>query len=184
MNDVEEMIGLLRDGFINIGGNKAAFWHEALHANSSLFNGCLEVAFSDEHPTAWRACYLIDATTEKYPELLRPHVEKLCERLSSLDNSSQKRHFTRMLSRSVIPEKWLGTVINTCFEWLYAAEPPAVKVHCMQIIFEAGKTEPDLLVELKAIIEEQWDTASKGFRSRGGKLLTAIGAQRKRNGNS
>ncbi|PSK84656.1 hypothetical protein [Prolixibacter denitrificans] len=184
MESPEEMIELLRGGFVNFGGSQSGFWHEALHSNAALFNRCLEAAFSDELPTAWRACYLIDNTTEKYPELLEPHIEKFCERLPSLSNSSQKRHFARMLTRCVIPEEWLGTVVNTCFEWLYSQEPAAVKVHCMQIIFHAGKKEPDLLQELKAIIEEQWEMESKGFRSRGGKLLAAIEDQRKMNGNS
>jgi len=183
MESVEEMIEMLRGGFVNIGGNQSGFWHEALHSNPALFNRCLEVAFSDEHPAAWRACYLIDNTTEKYPEQLEPHIGKFCERLPSLENSSQKRHFARILTRVAIPEEWLGIVINTCFDWLYSQEPPAVKVHCMQIIFQAGKKEPDLLQELKAIIEEQWDTEGKGFRSRGRKLLAAIDAQRKMDGN-
>ena len=175
---------VLRGGFIHFGGSRAGFWHDMLHQHPELFTRCLEAAFSDEHPTAWRACYLIDNTTEKYPELLEPHIEKFCKRLPSLNNSSQKRHFTRMLTRSAIPEAWLGTVVSTCFKWICSQEPPAVKVHCMQIIFQAGEKEPDLLQELKIVIEAQWEVEGKGFRSRGRKLLKAIGDQRKMKGNS
>jgi hypothetical protein len=184
MERAVEMIELLRGGFSHFGGSQSSFWQETLHRNSALFDQCLQAAFSDEHPTAWRACYLIDHTTEKYPELLEPHIAKFCERLPSLANSSQKRHFVRMLTRCRIPEEWLGTVVHTCFGWLHSQEPTAVKVHCMQLIFQAGRREPDLWQELKVTIEAQWDAESKGFRSRGRKLLAAMGAQRKMNGNS
>lgn len=146
----------------------------AAAADQKLFQQILEVAFGNVKQAGWRAAWIIDKTTEKDNGRLTPHIERMARHLPHLTNSSQKRHFTRMLVRNELPETVLGIVVDCCFIWLASNEPAAVKVNSMQLIYNITRHEPELGPELAAVIESRFDLESKAFQSRGRKILKAL----------
>jgi hypothetical protein len=82
------------------------------------------------------------------------------------------RNTMRLLQDVDIPKKYQGRVMNSCFEFIQAPETPiAVKAFSLTVLQHLSGEYPDILPELKLIIEEQWEQAPPAFRSRAKKIL-------------
>ena len=69
----------------------------------------------------------------------------------------------------------MGQLVDLCFErMLSGTVPVAIKVHCMEILFNIVKAEPDLKGELRLAIESRMNQETAGFRSRGRKILKQL----------
>jgi len=80
-----------------------------------------------------------------------------------------------MLSRHEIPEELLVQVVDRCFELLSPAEPIAVRVNAMQVLFNISQREPDFKQELTAVLEGLLEEGgSAGFINRTEKLLRKL----------
>jgi uncharacterized membrane protein len=140
-----------------------------------LFAQLMKVFLRDEEPVSRRAAWVIDNVSERYPELIKPYLSNLAERLSTFNHGGMKRHSLRILARSPLPDEHLGTLINLCFDWLTSArEAVAAKIFCMEILYRIAQTEPDLRKELADSIEWRMQEETPGFRNKGAKLLKKI----------
>ena len=62
--------------------------------------------------------------------------------------------------------------MSTCFEFIQSPETPiAIKAFSLSILANLSSLYPDILGELKLIIEEQWEQATPAFRSRAKRIL-------------
>jgi hypothetical protein len=137
-----------------------------------LFNDFMAIYLANEEPVSRRAAWAVDTYAEQYPEMLAPYLEIMVEALASFEHDGLKRHTLRMLSRSQLPKENLGKLINICFDLLVSVpEAPAIKVHCMEILYRVSETEPDLKKELADSIEWRMNEETAGFRARGRKIL-------------
>ena len=131
--------------------------------------------FDDEWFLNQRAAYPLTFIAEKYPQLFEKHLEPAIYQLRQPKHNAVKRNTLRILTTYKIPEHLRGTVVDICFDFLAShQEPVAVKMFSMVILFEEGKKEPDLLQELKILIEDQMERSTAGFTSRGRKILKYI----------
>lgn len=74
-----------------------------------------------------------------------------------------------------MPTEWLIYFTSFCFNVLLSStEPPAVKVHAMEILYKAACREPDLRQELIDTIEWRFSEESAGIRCRGEKILKRL----------
>ena len=143
-----------------------------------LFSLLMEVALYNSEQKTWRAAYVADKIHDDYPELLLPYIDKMVEQLPKEKNLSKKRHFLKLLSMNEIPEKHFGFLVDFCFETMASEEPPAVRVHAMQILFNISEKEPDLKPEVLAQIEHEIEFHSTaGIISRGSKLAGKLRKQ-------
>ena len=144
-----------------------------------LFSGLMEIALYHPNQKTWRAAYLADKIHDDYPELILPYIELIIKQLTAETNSSKKRHFLKLLSMNDIPENHFGFLVDYCLEKLTSAkEPPAVRVHAMQILYNISEKEPDLKPEILAIIEHEIEYhATAGIISRGSKLVKKLKIQ-------
>ena len=86
-----------------------------------------------------------------------------------------KRNLLRILQHHSIPESLWGHAADQCFGFLSdPAEPVAVKVFSMSVLYNLTHEIPELGRELKILIEDQFPYGSPGFKSRGGKILKAL----------
>ncbi len=71
-----------------------------------------------------------------------------------------------------IPEVYHGIVMNGCFNFIEnPATAPAIKAYSMTTVYNLSKHYPEILQELKTIIENNWDNETPAFKSRGKKIL-------------
>jgi len=158
--------------------NLAFAIREIVH-HPELFSVLMEIALYNPEQKSWRAAYLVDKIHDDYPELLLPFIEPVIEQLKTENNSSKKRHFLKLLSMNKIPAKHFGFMVDYCIGALTSAkEPPAVRVHAMQILYNISETEPELKPEILAIIENEMEYhATAGIISRGSKITQKLRKQ-------
>jgi len=140
--------------------------------SESHFKNLLQLALHDKDPVAWRACWILDGSDELKPGLARKHISKIVKALPGLESMGTLRSLLRLLTRYDIPEDEQGLLIDLCFSYLVSAKyPVAVKAHAMQIVYHHVLLYPELKDELIAVIEDQSQNNSVGFKARGSILI-------------
>jgi hypothetical protein len=142
----------------------------------ALFDELFQAFLRNEEPVSRRAAWVVDIVTEKFPELLIPHLGHILSMLPKFKHDGLKRHSLRMLDRSPLPDgDELGKLITICFEWLLSPrEAVAVKIYCMDLLFRISRIEPDLKNELADSIEYRMREETAGFKNRGQKMLDKL----------
>jgi hypothetical protein len=179
VNDIPDKIddSILLQSIFTTGVNELKFWNEALKRDIKLFERIFQFIFSEDHRLAWRSGWIIDNASEQFPELLSGRLPEIISALLTTKDASLKRHFTRILCRSEIPEEFQGATVNRCFELLVPVEPAAVRVNSMQLLFNLTQQLPDLQGELILVIENLIEEGgSAGFMNRAEKLLRKLRA--------
>ncbi|RLD45199.1 MAG: hypothetical protein DRI86_05885 [Bacteroidetes bacterium] len=131
-----------------------------------------EIMISNKHPHSWRAAWSIFHLVEKQKELMRPYLSEIIKLLLSFKYDGQKREMMKVLLLFPTTDLEMGKLVGICFRILdNPNESLAVRVHAMQIIFNISEIELEIKPELKSTIIHHLDNSSKGFKSRGNKLL-------------
>ena len=149
------------------------------------FDLLMEIALNSQEKNSWRAAWMADKIHDNYPNLIKPYLGKMVERLNNSLQVGKKRHFLKLISLNDIPEEYHGFLVNYCLTALTSAkEPPAVRVHAMQVLFNISEKEPELKPELLAVIEHEMEYhATAGILSRGKKLARKLHKQIRQNVN-
>jgi hypothetical protein len=121
---------------------------------------------------AWPLCYCVRA----HPALIGPYFKPLLDNLARKDiHVAVIRNTVRLLQDVDIPKKHHGRVMSACFEFIQSPETPiAVKAFSLSILGNLSALYPEILGELKLIIEEQWEHATPAFRSRAKRILKDV----------
>lgn len=146
--------------------------------DKKLFKQMFELILTNEEYVSGRACWVIETVWLKYPDMIDPYINDIIDFLPKSKYDNQKRHMTKILStRNLLEldEDRLGILIDRCFTWLEdPVYPTAVKMFSMQIIYNYIEIEPTFASELIAIIENQYNDSTPGFKNRGDKLLKKL----------
>jgi hypothetical protein len=127
---------------------------------------------------AWRSAYLLDLCHDEDPTILNEYLEDIIRQIPNLQNDSIKRHYCRIISQHDLKDLADGYLIDTLFTWLQILETPiAVKAHCMQILFDLTLHYPDLVPELKTVLENLLPYGSKGEINRAKRILKELNNQ-------
>lgn len=142
--------------------------------NPNLFKEVLDLIFSGKPPLPLRAAWVVTAVTDKHPELLKPYLKKIISNLKKFEHPGTRRNLLRYISYNEIPKNMEGILYDTCYQYVLSKdEPPAVKVYSMQIMYNIALKEPELLREVKLIVEGYLDHDSAAIKSRS-RHLTAL----------
>lgn len=147
------------------------------------FGSLMGIALTSDKPESWRAAYMADKIHEKQPSLIKPYLVPMIEKLKYEKNSGKKRHFLKLTSMHKTPDEYDSFLIDYCLNALTSdKEPPAVRVHAMQVLFNISEKLPDLKAELADVIENEMEYhPTPGILSRGRKLLQKLRNQLKSN---
>ena len=140
-----------------------------------LFDELVSIYLRNEEPVSRWAIWVVDTVAEKFPQLLDRYLESIAEALPHFNHDGLKRVSLRMLSRSPLPQNYLGELMNICFDWLVSPkESIAVKVYAMEILYRISQVEPELKKELADSIEWRIGEGTPGFKNRGLKTLKKL----------
>jgi len=71
-----------------------------------------------------------------------------------------------------VPEKFHGKLMTLCFDFIQTNETAvAIKAFSLTILKNLSKKYPDIIPEVKTIIEERWDNETAAFRARARSFL-------------
>jgi len=148
-----------------------------IQKHPSLFNELITISSSNQYPECMRAAWAMQICCATHPKWILKYLPSHSSILLNTKYDGVKRNFLKILADHVdicqLPEP--DEIINAAFDILAnPKEAVANRVYAMEIIFQYGKKEPDLLNELQAIIEYEIGEAKAAFRSRGNRILKAI----------
>lgn len=137
------------------------------------FDELVQLFLEDEYRVVQRAAWPLSYVVEKHPAFIKKHLGKLIRYVQQPgQHEAVKRNTVRMLQGIVIPEKYQGTVMDLCFNYIAdVREKPAVKAFSLTVLENLATQYPEILQELKTVIEERWDTETPAFHSRAKKIL-------------
>ncbi len=71
-----------------------------------------------------------------------------------------------------IPEDYHGTLMDSCFKFIEDPKTAiAVKAFSLHLLHQLSKTYPEILPELKLVIEDKLDNETAAFKSVARKIL-------------
>lgn len=143
------------------------------------FAELMRLFFKGEYRITQRAAWPMSCVVQQHPGLITPYFKKLLDYLDKPGiHIAVIRNTIRLLQDVEIPSRYQGRVMSRCFDYVAAPETPiAVKAFSLTVLENLAEQYPDILPELKEIIETQWDQATPAFRSRAKKALKKMGAQ-------
>ncbi|MEI9956637.1 MAG: hypothetical protein WDM90_10135 [Ferruginibacter sp.] len=83
-----------------------------------------------------------------------------------------KRNSVRLLQDIPIPKKYQGEIMDICFKYLASpTEAVAVKAFSLTVLHQLSKQYPEIIPEIKLLIEEQLPHQTAAFKSRAKSFL-------------
>jgi hypothetical protein len=136
------------------------------------FDELFKLFLNGEYRITQRAAWPLSYSVIAHPEFIQKNFSSLVRNLkkTSLHNSI-KRNSVRLLQHVEIPEKFHGKIMEICFKYVESAtEAVAVKAFSLTVLSNLSKQYPEILPEVRLLIEEQWLHQTAAFKSRAKKL--------------
>jgi len=147
-----------------------------VYEKQTLLKPLIELSWLDKEPWSQRASRVVSICCSKYPELLLPYASDIIRRIGSQKSEGSRRNFLKIFSGSDVKLKSRdkSLLLNACFDFLTGNYSIAVKVYSIDILYKLSVELPDLRKELYAVISDQMDDSSVGFRSHASKILKKL----------
>ncbi|SMO65794.1 hypothetical protein [Solitalea koreensis] len=160
---------------------------QELEKQSFSVSELIDLTFHTQSEIGFRAAWIFENyILNDKPRLLQV-LPFFLEKFSSVSNPSCKRHFAKVLQeitshlnskkadpilREAVLNSELEPVITACFDWMIDPKVAvAVKVFCMESLFNMSTQYPWINEELTPTIEFVMKGGSAGIQARGRKLL-------------
>ena len=137
------------------------------------FDELFHLFLGDEYRVTQRAAWPLAYCVSAHPGFVKKRFAEMIRNLykPGLHNAI-KRNTLRILQEVDIPKKYQGEVMNICFQYLASpAEAVAIKAFSLTILGNLAKPYPDILPEIKLLIEVQLPHQTPAFKSRAKRLL-------------
>ena len=140
------------------------------------FNELFSLFLNDEYRVIQRAAWPVSYCVEAHPEFIKDNFSKLLKNLEKPDlHDSVKRNSIRLLQHVAIPKKYQGQVMNYCFEYLESpSEAVAIKAFSLTVLGSLAKQYPEIIPEVKLLIEDQLPRQTAAFKSRAKVFLKSV----------
>ena len=141
--------------------------------NQLRFDQLFSLFIGNDPLLAQRASWPLGYAAVANPRLIDKHFKELLENVKKKGvHNAIKRNTVRILQDISIPEDFQGDVMNLCFDYLMSPEEkPAIKAFSLTVLQNLSVQYPEILPELRTIIQDRWDFESKAFQSRARKIL-------------
>ncbi len=141
--------------------------------DNKKFNQLINLFLNGEYRVTQRAAWPLSYCAIAHPSFIKKNFEKLINNLAKPDlHNSIKRNTIRLLQQIEIPEKLEGVVMEICFNYVESPkEAVANKAFSLTILGKLAKKYPEIIPEIKLLIEEQLMHQSAAFKSRAKQIL-------------
>jgi len=140
------------------------------------FSELVSIFFKGQYRLTQHAAWPMSYCIRHYPHLAKPYLNQFINQLSDQEaHPAAKRNIVRLLQFIEIPKRLHGRLMNICFQFINTPEEAiAVKAFSLRILENLSVIYPEILPELKTIINARLPFESAAFRSRAGKILKKI----------
>ena len=142
-------------------------------SSQQRFDELFNLFVGDEYRVVQHAAWPLSYSVIAHPQLVKKHFNKLITNLDKPGiHSAVKRNTMRFLQEIIIPEKYHGRLMDTCFRYISVpGEAIAVKAFSLTVLEKLSRVYPEIIPEIKLLIEENYDRETPAFRSRAKKFL-------------
>lgn len=137
------------------------------------FAELMKVFLGDTYRLSQRAAGVLNYCAENHHELVKPYFGRLIDQLEREGSHvAVRRNVVRMLQFLEIPRRYRGRIFGACYNLVNdPSQPVAVKVFAMSTAARIAENEPDLLNELKLVVDKYLPHSTAGFKSRARKIF-------------
>jgi len=137
------------------------------------FDQLFDLFLNDERVVVQRASWTVSYCVIEHPSFIKKHFGKLLKNLSKpVLHEAVKRNSVRLMQDIEIPKRYEGAVMDLCFRYISTpGEAVAVKAFSLSVLANLSKRYPEIIPEIKLIIEENYDRETAAFRSRAREFL-------------
>lgn len=137
------------------------------------FDELFTIFLSGEYRLVQHAAWPISYAVINHPELIQKHFTKLINNLSKTGiHDAVKRNSLRLLQELDIPKRYHGKLMDACFRFIATpGEAVAIKAFALTVLENLTKHYPEIIPEIKLLIEENYERETAAFQSRAKKFL-------------
>lgn len=156
--------------------NKIVEW---VGGSQQRFNELFHLFLTGEYRVAQRAAWPVSNCVMRHPKFINNNFGKLLKNLQREGlHGAIKRNSVRLLQHVGIPEKYQGGVMNICFQYLEnPKEAVAIKAFSLTVLGNLAKQYPEIIPEVKLLIEEQLPRQTAAFKVRAKQFLKSVGGK-------
>lgn len=132
------------------------------------FDELFSLFLTGEYRITQRAAWPLGYCIEAHPAFIKKHFAKLINNLRKPDvHNAIKRNTIRLLQCVDIPDKFQGQVMDICFGYVASpTEAVAIKAFSLTVLSKLAVLYPEILPEIKLLIEAQMPHQTAAFKSR------------------
>jgi hypothetical protein len=144
--------------------------------DASRYKTLVTVFFRGDYRLTQHAAWPMSYCVRLFPALAGPYFKKWIDHLSDMDAPvASKRNIIRLLQFTEVPKKYQGKLMDICFRFINDPEEAiAVKAFSLTVLGNLSRLYPEILPEIKSIIETRWEFETPAFRSRAKKILLSV----------
>lgn len=143
-------------------------------AEPQLFEVVFEAMLAGDPVIRLRAADAAEKITATRPELLQPHKRRLLSTVAAQPQQEVRWHVAQMLPRLQLTRRERAAAVERLFEYL-DDESRIVKTCAMQALADLSADDEGLRRRVVPLLRQLTETGSPAMRSRGRRLLTALG---------
>jgi hypothetical protein len=144
--------------------NKITAW---VGDDQQRFDELFNLFLNDEYKVTQRAAWPVSYCVEANPKFIKKRFGELIKNLQKPGlHNAIKRNTVKILRNIDILKKYQGDVMNLCFQFVESpTEAVAIKAFSLYVLGNLAKSYPDILPEIKLLIEEQLPNQTAAFKS-------------------
>jgi hypothetical protein len=144
--------------------------------DETRFADLMKLFFKGEYRLTQHAAWPMSYCIRRYPILAKPYYKKFIDQLSdSKAHPAARRNIVRLLQFVEIPKNLHGKLMDLSFQFISNPEEAiAVKAFSLSILSKLAEIYPEILPEIKTVIEARWEFEKPAFRSRAMKILKQV----------
>lgn len=142
-------------------------------SSQTRFDALFHLFLNDEYRVVQRSAWPVSYCVIAHPVFITKHWSKLIKNLQKANlHDAVKRNSVRLLQDIPIPKKYQGEIMDICFKYLASpTEAVAVKAFSLTVLHQLSKQYPEIIPEIKLLIEEQLPHQTAAFKSRAKSFL-------------
>jgi hypothetical protein len=132
------------------------------------FDELFTLFLTNEYRVSQRAAWPMSYCVEAHPAFIQKNFAKLIKNLQQPNlHNAVKRNTIRLLQHVAIPAKYQGMVMDICFGYVASpTEAVAIKAFSLTVLGNLAKQYPEIIPEIKLLVEAQLPHQTPAFKSR------------------
>ncbi|MEO8234672.1 MAG: hypothetical protein ABI549_04590 [Flavobacterium sp.] len=138
--------------------------------NPKLISELIKLAFNTGNKDHYKYCWILELVLEERLHLADPFLDVFCSKISKFSHESALRPISKicmfLAKHMILTKDQEQKIIESCFDWLILENVKvATKAYSIRALFELGKKNDWIYLELKRIISDDYTKYSAAYKA-------------------